>query len=483
MEVTSGTAGYSRAQRYLRFERGVRMVREGQEIEADTSTVFLQATIDEPDAIELRGNSRITGSGSTGSLQTMQARDINLDYAADGRTLEQAVLAGQSSILTGTEGRLRGPAAVRRVHRSLARARRRGHAAGEPRRRHGRTAGVGRRAARTITAATLSASGEAGQGPDRDDVRGRHRATGKPRRRAVRARRHGADAQSDNWRRAAPIDAARIPRRLHVRGRAAERDQHRRAVTRWRRACIALSSEKGAPQPHVEDERVTIDAPAIEVTLSPRAMTASGGVRTVLSAGRRQEGERGTTLLKETEAGQHHGRTSSSFDEAAGKGIYTGKAWLWQGDTSIKADTITLDDREGDLRRHRQRGRRAADCRRRPPKAPAPTSIGKAGEFQFDDSEAPGRSSPSRRSSTACRATCAPIASSCSSRRRTTRSIDSRRRARRAESLVEKREATGTQLTYQPARREVRARRIAGAIRRKLPRDDRPHFDLLQGVR
>ena len=31
----------------------------------------------------------------------MAARDINLRYAADGRTLEQAVLAGQSAIQLG----------------------------------------------------------------------------------------------------------------------------------------------------------------------------------------------------------------------------------------------------------------------------------------------------------------------------------------------------------------------------------------------
>ena len=53
---------------------------------------------DEPDRIELRGDSRITGGASMGSLRPLSARDINLDYADDGRTLQQATLAGQGVI-------------------------------------------------------------------------------------------------------------------------------------------------------------------------------------------------------------------------------------------------------------------------------------------------------------------------------------------------------------------------------------------------
>ena len=98
MKVTSGTAGYSRAERYMRFERGMRMERDSQVIEADHSTVFLLKDRDEPEALELRGNSRITGSGGSGSVQAMQAADINLRYGPDGRALESAILMRQASI-------------------------------------------------------------------------------------------------------------------------------------------------------------------------------------------------------------------------------------------------------------------------------------------------------------------------------------------------------------------------------------------------
>ena len=37
------------------------------------------------------------------------------------------------------------------------------------------------------------------------------------------------------------------------------------------------------------------------------------------------------------------------YDGAAGKATYTGAVTLWQGDTSLRADTITIDQQKGDL--------------------------------------------------------------------------------------------------------------------------------------
>ena len=449
MEVTSGTAGYSRAQRYLRFERAVRMVREGQQIDTDTSTVFLQATIDEPDRIELRGNSRITGSGSTGSLQTMQARDINLDYAADGRTLEQAVLAGQSSILMGQkEGSagqqlsgeyidlsLSGDGAVTRL------ASRDGVTVVLP--------VVAEAPSRTITAVSLSAGGEPLKGLTSMTFEGgteyREAASKVSQGRVATARTLKAQLASSGT-----IDAAEflggftfVDGRLNARSTDSQYQ-----VTK---GVITLSSEKGAAQPHVEDQRVTIDAPAIEVTLSPRSMTASGGVRTVLSAGRRQEGERGTTLLKETEP-VNITANELSFDEAAGKGIYTGKAWLWQGDTSIKAGTITLDDREGDLVATGSVVA-ALPIAAKTTEGAGPTSLGKAGEFQFEDSK--------RRALFAKDATFDGVQGNLRAERIELFLAPKDNALDRLEAqgalvkvVLEKREATGTKLTYQPAREE-----------------------------
>ena len=53
--------------------------------------------------VELRGNSRVVGGGK--GVDSMSARDMNLHYAADGRTLEQAQLVGGGAVaLTGQNG-------------------------------------------------------------------------------------------------------------------------------------------------------------------------------------------------------------------------------------------------------------------------------------------------------------------------------------------------------------------------------------------
>ena len=117
MDVAAGAAGFARGERYMRFERGVRMTRAGQIIEADESTAHLFPDRDEPDQIELRGNSRITGGEGLGPLRLMRARDMNLDYADDGRTLQQATLAGQARDSDRQCGRRSRAAAERRVHR------------------------------------------------------------------------------------------------------------------------------------------------------------------------------------------------------------------------------------------------------------------------------------------------------------------------------------------------------------------------------
>src|SRR5690606_15213865 len=98
MDVASGTAGFARTDRYMRFAGGVRVTRGGQIIEATGAPVFLFPERDAPDRIERRGNASVTGGTGLGALRAMRARDINLDYADDGRTLQQATLAGQSAI-------------------------------------------------------------------------------------------------------------------------------------------------------------------------------------------------------------------------------------------------------------------------------------------------------------------------------------------------------------------------------------------------
>ena len=53
---------------------------------------------DEPDYLELRGGSKVTGGPNDKAMRSMSATDINIDYADDGRTMQNATLAGNAEI-------------------------------------------------------------------------------------------------------------------------------------------------------------------------------------------------------------------------------------------------------------------------------------------------------------------------------------------------------------------------------------------------
>jgi LPS export ABC transporter protein LptC len=99
VDVNAGAAGYARRDRYMRFERGVRMVRGAQALDAANAMAYLRDAEDKLEVLELRGNSRVSGVGSgPSSLQAMTARDMNLDYAEDGQTLQKAILVGDGIV-------------------------------------------------------------------------------------------------------------------------------------------------------------------------------------------------------------------------------------------------------------------------------------------------------------------------------------------------------------------------------------------------
>ena len=125
---------------------------------------------------------------------------------------------------------------------------------------------------------------------------------------------------------------------------------------------------------------------AIDVTLTPREMRASGGVHTELAPGRRQEGERGTSLLDEKEAVVINAE-SLVFEEATAKGIYKGQAHLLQSSgTTIRADEITMDEKQGILTAvgNMRSVLRISGPQERDSKA---MSIAKAADMTFDDAK------------------------------------------------------------------------------------------------
>ncbi|MGH7340406.1 MAG: LPS export ABC transporter periplasmic protein LptC, partial [Candidatus Rokuibacteriota bacterium] len=95
-EFRAGAATLSRQENYLALEGHVRALRENQVLEAERGVARLSENEEYITFIELRGNARVAGGGA---FDSMSARDIDLDYTADGETLERVVLAGKGGIV------------------------------------------------------------------------------------------------------------------------------------------------------------------------------------------------------------------------------------------------------------------------------------------------------------------------------------------------------------------------------------------------
>jgi lipopolysaccharide export system protein LptA len=361
----------------------MRMDREGQTTEAAHGTVFLQPDRDEPKIVELRGNATITGTAGASALKQMQARDINLTYADDGRTLQHALLVGQGLIQmassSGAAQELRGEslditlAADGAVTQLLGRDNVRATIPPTP-----------NAAAREVTAQTLAASGRGGQTLNqmlfetnvvyREDVPGSDP-------RLVRSRTLNATLADTGT-----IDQANFSGGfVYEQGRT--KAESVEAAYNVKNGTLALRAPESAKPPSIRNDRVDLrNAATIDVTLSPLKLEATGKVQAVFAAGR-QEGERGTTLFSESDAIMV-ACDKLTFDEASGEGSYTGKpARVFQENgNQIRGDLITMNEKAGTLT---STGSVATSL---PLAATAGegakgNSTGRAGHFEFDDAK------------------------------------------------------------------------------------------------
>ncbi len=84
----------------------MKAVRGTETTEADVGSARLSADEERLEALELRGNSRMTGAKTgAGGLEALSGRDIDLTYLPDGQTLEHVLVAGDAAIqLAGESG-------------------------------------------------------------------------------------------------------------------------------------------------------------------------------------------------------------------------------------------------------------------------------------------------------------------------------------------------------------------------------------------
>ncbi len=360
VEVRAGSATFARADRYMLFTGGVKILREGRVADAEEAVAYLSDDDMKLTALELRGNARISG-GTTraGSFDGLAASEMNLVYGEDGQILQHVTLAGGGGIqMAGGAGR-------------------RGTRIGGESMEIGFapdgatvTALSARDSvqvefpassdipARFVRAAALEAIGEATHGLSAakftNSVEYAEILPGKPPvKRIVRARGLEAalkDGMSD-------IEDARFAgavtlEEAELRGSAAA--AHYQVAA----GVVDLTGVEGNARPRVVDERINVDADRIELTLEGRKLHATTDVRSVLQpahgkGGGPGKGKSGQAvkmpgMLNQDEPVNVTG-TTLAYDEKVSQAVYTGAARLWQGDTTILGDTITLDDRTGDL--------------------------------------------------------------------------------------------------------------------------------------
>jgi lipopolysaccharide export system protein LptA len=112
---------------------------------------------------------------------------------------------------------------------------------------------------------------------------------------------------------------------------------------------LQLNGRDSGGGPTVADDQITIEAQSIAVTLKDRHMTAKNTVKTTLRPRQSADNSRIPGLLKQDQPANVNAGASLEYEGAAGKAVYAGGATLWQGDTSIRADTIVIDQQNGDL--------------------------------------------------------------------------------------------------------------------------------------
>jgi LPS export ABC transporter protein LptC/lipopolysaccharide transport protein LptA len=469
-DVTSGGAGYARRDRYIRFERNVKMLRGTQVVEAPNAVAYLEEKEDKLKTLELRGGSRVLGVGSgANSLQAMTARDINLNYGPDGEKLQRAVLIGDAvvqmanaqggpgqklvgqtqDVELGADGNtLLGLQARERVQLDLP---------GDP-----------NTPARQIRSAALDAGADAGQtaisrARFSDHVEFRETKAATPTapavERTVRAPMLDAKVQAG----LSQIDEALFSGGVTIKDGTRDASGPTMAYN-VAKGQFGFSGPvvAGRPLIHVSDERIIIDAQKIDWTVDGKNMVADGDVKSVLKAqkpaaapgapastagavaGAAAAGKPAPVAQAPAPAAPGQGAAAAAakpgapapaaaaaaaaagggdfkqpgilasdqptnvtakhlvYDSDTGHADYTGDSWLWQAETSIKGESITVDQKTGNLSasgtvRSTMRLENTEDKDKDPAKdkdkdakgkAPAKDAKGKAGAAASDDPNA-----------------------------------------------------------------------------------------------
>jgi LPS export ABC transporter protein LptC/lipopolysaccharide transport protein LptA len=347
-EVNSGSAAFARRDKYVQFDRDVVMARGSERMHAGSAIVRLTDDEKKIQAMELHGGARVDAPpGGAGSLKSLTGADMNLFYAAEGQTLQHAVIVGDAVIqVNGEPGKPGREIRARTIDIQLA------PDGTTPVNLAGRdgveltfpsepgTPG------RTVSASNLDATGAEGSGLSKAVLVG-----------SVHYREKGGVvdrvATSANLElRLKPgmstVDDARFTHavRFEEGKMAAQAAAARYDVNKG--TLELTGSEPGYLVPHVVNEQISVDAVRLDVTLEGPQVKASGAVKSMLLPVKKSDSKMPSMLKQDQPVNVV--ADGLAYDGDKQLATYTAGARLFQGsDTTIKADSIAMDQKRGDL--------------------------------------------------------------------------------------------------------------------------------------
>jgi lipopolysaccharide export system protein LptA len=350
MAMHGERAEFRRTARTLRFEGGMKATADARVIEADTATALLGGEDGQLQRLELRGESRISAAQpSAGELRALNGRDMDLEYAEDGRTLRRASIRDEAVVVLmgerGTPGRRISADTIEVALGADGETPVGLHAASGvrlvlPGPKGGTT--------RTITSETLEAAGADGSGLTGGRFEGG----------VVFREQGGAVERVARSRTLETLTAAGLGDVQGARFAGDVRFSEGALTAFGDRAAYGVTAgtlelRTGNPDrpPRLLDARVAVEAQEIDVVLGGPRIDARGTVKSELLPAPRGGGSsarRVPSMLREDQP-VIVVADRFEYDAAGSRAAYSGTVRLSQGDTSIKSESLVLDERTGDL--------------------------------------------------------------------------------------------------------------------------------------
>ena len=366
VDARAASAGFARLEHYIRLTGGGRIDADGRTAQGDDITIQLTPDEKRIQTMQLRGNSRITGTAGSSGPRDMAARDIDLTYGEDGKALQHSTLTEKASVeLPGRTGRR---ISARTIAIDLA--------------PDGTTVtnlnaneqvqvdlpAEGNSSARRIIAAGLAATGPPPGGVKTATF------TGNVEFREKRAADRGA-APSERVARSQKLIVETKPgfgdiEQADFRGNVRFEDgstlgEAPRGLYRIGDDTLQLSPSAGdpGPPPRISDPRMSVDARSLTLTLESRKLTADTNVRSSLHRNGNSEKNRSTKAGTGTNGSSEASKLPAMLKsdkpvfvnanlleyDGSSNAVYTGAARLFQDQTTVSGDTITLEDKTGNL--------------------------------------------------------------------------------------------------------------------------------------